>query len=57
VYEVARNDWVIQFKVRLHGILREQWYQLAAKLNRGNLNNEKDIPLWNWIASKKIQLN
>jgi hypothetical protein len=35
VYEVARNDWVIQFKVRLHGILREQWYQLAAKLNRG----------------------
>jgi hypothetical protein len=33
VYEVPMNEWVIQFKDRLHGVLREQWYQLAAKLN------------------------
>jgi hypothetical protein len=56
IHEVARNGWVIQFKVRLYGILREQWYQLAANLNRVNLNNEKDIPIWNWTASKKFSV-
>jgi hypothetical protein len=54
VHEVAMNEWVVQFKVRLHGVLREQWYQLAVKLNRVELNNEKDIPLWNWTSSKKF---
>jgi hypothetical protein len=52
VYEVAMNEWVILFKVRLHGVLREQWYQLVAKLNRVTLSNDNNIPLWIWTANK-----
>jgi hypothetical protein len=27
----------------------------GVKLNRVPLNDEKDIPLWNWTTTKKIQ--
>jgi hypothetical protein len=29
VYEVAEDEWIIIFKVRLQGTLRNQWYELA----------------------------
>jgi hypothetical protein len=42
VHEVAIVDWVVQFKIRLPPMLREQWYNLVAKLNRVSLNDAKD---------------
>jgi hypothetical protein len=54
VLEVASEDWVIHFKRRLQGIVREQWYDLAVKLNNIVLNDEKDVPLCRWTASKKF---
>jgi hypothetical protein len=42
VHEVAIADWVVQFKIRLPPMLREQWYNLVAKLNRVSLNDAKD---------------
>jgi hypothetical protein len=54
VFEVASEDWVIHFKTRLQGIVRGQWYDLAVKLNNVVLNDEKDVPLWRWTASKKF---
>jgi hypothetical protein len=42
VYEVAAMGWNVEFKVRLQGILGEQWYELASKLNGVVLNGERD---------------
>jgi hypothetical protein len=33
VFDVYSNEWVIQFKVRLPPLIKDQWYDLAAKLN------------------------
>jgi hypothetical protein len=54
VYEMTNAEWVIRFRIRLQGILREQWYQLAARLNRVSLNEEKDQPIWKWTTSKRF---
>jgi hypothetical protein len=43
VSDVAQNGWVVHFKYRLHGILREQWYDLAALLNRVRLSSDQDV--------------
>jgi hypothetical protein len=37
VHEVASDEWVLRFKVRLHGVLCDQWYDLASRLNRVQL--------------------
>jgi hypothetical protein len=55
VYEAAQNDWVINFKSKLHGILRDQWYHLAATLNTVILNGEQDKPFWKWTPSKSFR--
>jgi hypothetical protein len=52
VSEVKENGWVIQFKVRLQGLIRAQWYDLANKLNRFPLNNDNNVALWKWSVSK-----
>jgi hypothetical protein len=52
VAEVAANEWVIGFKIRLQLILRDQWYQLTAKLNLVSLSDENDNAIWKWNASK-----
>jgi hypothetical protein len=59
VYGVAHAQWVVHFRVILQGILREQWYELAAKLNLVRLDEEKDEEArletydqyWVWIKS------
>jgi hypothetical protein len=52
VADMAATEWVVEFKVRLQGILRDQWYQLAAKLNLVSLNDEKDSAVWKWTSRK-----
>jgi hypothetical protein len=42
VFGVAREGWVIRFKVRLPPILVDRWYELASYLNTITLNNDKD---------------
>jgi hypothetical protein len=42
VKEVADADWVLHFRVSLPPILREQWYELAAKLNEVALKDGRD---------------
>jgi hypothetical protein len=39
---MAAMGWNVEFKVRLQGILRDQWYELASKLNGVVLNDERD---------------
>jgi hypothetical protein len=53
VSEVAHKGWVIDFRVRLHGIVREQWYCLAATLNNVSLNENCDVSFWKW-SNKKV---
>jgi hypothetical protein len=36
-YEVKENEWVVPFKIILLPIVRDQWYELASKLNYVNL--------------------
>jgi hypothetical protein len=52
VADINGRDWVIQFRIRLQGIIRDQWYELAGKLNEVVLNNEKDDVMWKCNASK-----
>jgi hypothetical protein len=46
VYDVAREQWVVHFKIIPQGLLRRQWYELAAKLNNVSMNGEKDDHVW-----------
>jgi hypothetical protein len=43
---------VVQFKITLQGLLHDQWYELAGKLNRVQLNDEGDVISWKWIVNK-----
>jgi hypothetical protein len=54
VLEVKEWGWVVQFKTRLQGVMRAQWYDLASKLNRFPWHEEKDVAFWKWSASKKF---
>jgi hypothetical protein len=47
VFEVVIDEWVIRFRIGLHGLLRGQWYELASRLNIVSLN-EKDVAVWKW---------
>jgi hypothetical protein len=50
------NGWAISFNIRLHGILREQWYCLAADLNNVILNNDQDVSFWKWSPNKTFTI-
>jgi hypothetical protein len=52
VYDVQVNGWVIQFKTRLQGLVRDQWYDLASKLNNVVLNEGKDLIPWRTTSKK-----
>jgi hypothetical protein len=39
VAEIREKGWVVQFKIRLQGLLHDQWYELASKLDRVQLND------------------
>jgi hypothetical protein len=51
VREIKDNGWVIQFRTRLQGLVRDQWYNLACRLNNVCLNN-KDYIYWKWTPRK-----
>jgi hypothetical protein len=38
---VAAAQWVVRFRIRLQGLVREQWYDLAATPNTISLINDK----------------
>jgi hypothetical protein len=48
---------VVDFRVRLHGVIRELWYCLAATLNNVNLNDEVAYPSGNGPLKKYSMLN
>jgi hypothetical protein len=50
VEKVAHDGWVIHFKVSLSPIFRDQWYNLAQKLNEVVLNENMNIVVWKWAA-------
>jgi hypothetical protein len=54
VLDVRLQGWVVQFKSRLHGVIREQWYALAVALNNFLLNESKDVSYWKWTTSKRF---
>jgi hypothetical protein len=54
VHKVAYIDWVIQFKIRLPPIIRDQWYRLATMLNEVNLNDGRDMVRWKWTPNKQF---
>jgi hypothetical protein len=56
VHEVAAADWVIQFKIRLPPIIRDQWYRLATMLNEVNLNDARDNVRWKWTPNKQFSV-
>jgi hypothetical protein len=39
---------------RIHGLIRDQWYELAARLNEVDLNDEKDKVVWKWITIERF---
>jgi hypothetical protein len=41
VQNVVVAEWVVRFRIQLQGLVREQWYDLAARLNTISLTNEK----------------
>jgi hypothetical protein len=45
VLKVAESGWVVRFKIRLQGIVRDLWYELAARLNEVFLNQDKDVAI------------
>jgi hypothetical protein len=43
---------VVQFKIRLPPLIREQWYELARKLNSIQLGEVKDVAIWKWTQNR-----
>jgi hypothetical protein len=43
VHEVYMNECVIPFKVTLLPVIRDQWYDLARKLNIIEIREEEDF--------------
>jgi hypothetical protein len=54
VYDVKHEEWVIQFKVRLPLIIKEQWYELASKLNSISPNDSNHRVVCKWTANKQF---
>jgi hypothetical protein len=44
-FDVMERGWVVQFRIRLRGIIRAQWYERASRLNEVSLSSEKDVVL------------
>jgi hypothetical protein len=51
VFEVKEHGWVIPFRIRLQGVIRDQWYELATELNEVELSDESDVVLWKWTKN------
>jgi hypothetical protein len=43
---------VVEFRERLQGVIRGQWYELAGKINNVRLSVERDIAIWKWTTNK-----
>jgi hypothetical protein len=56
VFEVKERGWVIPFRIRLQGVLRAQWYELATKLNEVVLNEGPDEVSWKWSKNKMFSV-
>jgi hypothetical protein len=56
VYDMWKDEWVISFRVRLHGLLRDQWYTLASRLNTMPMNEKADEVIWMWSANKQFSV-
>jgi hypothetical protein len=54
ICEVGSVGWVLEFKERLHGIIRLMWYELEGKQNNVALADASDLVIWKWIASKNF---
>jgi hypothetical protein len=52
VYDVCARGWVVQFKTRLHELIKAQWHELAVKLNNFSISDSKDVTYWKWTTSK-----
>jgi hypothetical protein len=52
VLDVKRQGWVVQFRTRLHGVIREQWYALTVAPNNFTLNESRYESYWKWTTSK-----
>jgi hypothetical protein len=59
VSDVAQAVWAIRFRIRLPPMIRDQWYNLAQKLNAVSLNRGgggQDKVLRKWSASRKFTI-
>jgi hypothetical protein len=56
VYQVKQQGWVLKFSIRLPNIIRNQWYELAHKLNQVILKEENDVVMWRWTTSMKFSM-
>jgi hypothetical protein len=54
VWDVKMQGWVVRFRTRLQGVIRDQWYAHAIALNNFPLNDSKDEAYWKWTTSKKF---
>jgi hypothetical protein len=54
VHEAATVEWVIQFKIRLPPLIRDQCYSLATQLDGVCLNDNKDNVIWKWTPSRQF---
>jgi hypothetical protein len=46
------EGWVVQFRIILPPVIRDQWYELADKLNNVQLNDSKDVLVCRWTGNK-----
>jgi hypothetical protein len=56
VHEVVSVGWVIKFKCHIQGVVREQWYELARKLNQVTLSQDSDHVIWKWSKTGKFTM-
>jgi hypothetical protein len=52
VYEVTGAGCVVQFRIVLPPIVRNQWFDLATKLNIISLNEVKNEVRWKWAGAE-----
>jgi hypothetical protein len=45
---------VIKFKCHIQGLITEQWYEFARKVNIVTLSQDNDQAIWKW--SKVVNL-
>jgi hypothetical protein len=46
IHEVASEGWVIKFKCHIQGLITEQWYEFARKVNIVTLSQDNDQAIW-----------